>query len=515
MHKSHGDINMPNIAGLLVVKAVKGAGTNIIAQLISLIANIFGVIILARILQPKDFGIVTMVSTFYLLLTNFGENGFSEYIIQKQTINQSELNNIFWMHGVLSFSLMLIFMSMAPILALFYNEPLITPVSVVMAFGIIVQMLSTVHVAILKRNMEFSKVAINGVVSGAIGLMLAIVMAMTGAGYWAVVARQLSIPLVMAIGAWVVCPWRPGLPGRMKGAIGSFRYVLHVYGNFCLNHFARSLDKILLGKFHGAQILGIYDRAYYLSNMPSEQLLAPLHSVALATLSRLREDNESFCNYFKKAISTLAFLGVLAGLILTIAGKDLIYVLLGPEWEQSGVVVVAFGPGIGAMFIYTTHSWIHLSLGKPERWLRWSLVSSLVTGGLSLIFAPFGPVALASALSLSFYVLLFPSLWYAGRPIGLKVIPICKAIGPFFGSGIGTWLIWAGSFNLITTTSNFLIELNIFLRLFLEISISTFMYVTLVIAFHRGLGPIMEIVNLGRTFFSREEAPVSLDMDFP
>jgi O-antigen/teichoic acid export membrane protein len=489
----------------LKVKAVKGAGTNVIAQLISLIANTFGVIILARLLQPNDFGLVTMVATFYLLVSNFGANGFSEYIIQKQTINRFELNNIFWLHGILSFLLMIIFMSMAPILSNFYNEALITPIAVVMAFGIIVQMLSTVHLAILQRNMEFKKVAVNGVLAGVTGVVLAIVMAMSGAGYWAVVARQLSIPVVMTIGAWVVCPWRPGAPGQMKEAMGSFRYASHVYGNFCLNYFARNLDKILLGKYHGSQMLGIYDRAYYLSSMPAEQLVSPLHSVALSTLSRLREDSESFCIYFKKAISTLAFLGLLAGLILTIAGKDLIYVLLGQGWEKSGAVVEAFGPGIGAMFIYATHSWIHLALGKPERWLRWSIVSFVLTGSLFFISAPFGPVAVASAFSLSFYVLLFPALWYAGRPIGLKVIPICKAIMPFFGSAVVTWIIWAGSFNLIIATSKFLVELNIFLRIFLEISLSSILYVALLIAFHRGLGPIMEIVNLGKTFILREK----------
>jgi len=487
-------------------KAIKGAGTNVIAQMISLIANTLGVIALARLLDPQDFGLVTMVTTFYLLFCNFGINGFTEFIIQKQIVNKTELNNIFWLHGILSFSLMLIFIAATPLLSAFYREPRLKPIILVMALGIMVQMLSTNHLAILKRDMKFREVAVNQVLAVVISVLLAIIMAMEGAGYWAVVARQLSIPVVMTIGAWIVCPWRPGFPRQLKGGIDSLRYAIQVYGNFTLNYFARNLDKILLGRYQGSQVLGVYDRAYHLTSMPAEHLVSPLHSVALATLSRLSGDQKMYLSYYRKAISTLAFIGILAGLILTISGKDLIHVLLGLRWEKSGDVVMAFGPGIGIMFIYSTQSWLHLSLGKPERWLRWSLISFGFIGCLFLLAAPFGPVAVASAYSGSFYILLLPALWYAGQPIGLKVIPICRDIGPFLGSAIVTWLLWEGSFNLITATSKYLVELNIFLRLFMVISLTTMTYVALVVAFHRSLSPIMEMLSLAKTFVSREKS---------
>jgi O-antigen/teichoic acid export membrane protein len=485
--------------------AIKGAGTNVIAQMISLIANTLGVIVLARLLDPRDFGLVTMVTTVYLIFCNFGINGFTEFIIQKQIISTSELNIIFWLHGILSFCLMLIFIATIPLISAFYVEPRIKPVALVMALGIMVQMLSTNHLAILKRDMKFRVVAVNQVLAVLISVFLAIIMAMKGAGYWAVVARQLSITLVMTIGAWIVCPWRPGSPHKLEGAMDSLRYSIQVYGNFTLSYFARNLDKILLGRYHGSQVLGVYDRAYHLSTMPAEQLVSPLHSVALATLSRLSCDQKMYLGYFRKAISTLAFLGILAGLILTISGKDLVQVLLGPRWEKSGEVVMAFGPGIGIMFIYSTQSWLHLSLGKPERWLRWSIISFGFIGCLFLLAAPFGPVAVALAYSGSFYILLLPALWYAGRPIGLKLIPICWAIGPFLGSGIITWLILGGIFNFINVVSKYLVELNIFLKLFEVILLSTFIYVALVVAFHRSFAPIKEMLSLATTFFSRDK----------
>jgi O-antigen/teichoic acid export membrane protein len=491
----------------LKARAVKGAGANVVAQAISVVLRMAGVVFLARLLHPRDFGLVTMVNTVYLPLMNFGVNGFTEYIIQKQSISHVELNSIFWLHGFVSFFLMLCFIAAAPVLTAFYGEPRLGPIVVVMAFGIVVQVLLTSHMAILKRSMEFKKVAFNQVIAGVVSVVLAIAMAVQGWGYWAVVARQLSLPILMAVGAWIMCPWRPGFPMCPKGVMRSLRYAINVYGNFVLGYFSRNLDKVLLGRFFGPQILGAYDRAYYLSNMPAEQLITPLHSVALATLSRLRDDKKKYVNYYAKALSPLALVGVLGSVLLTVSGWDLVRVLLGPGWDQAGYVVMAFGPGVGMMIIYPTYTWIHLSLGKPERWVRWSLVEFGVTSAFILISAPFGPVYVAAAYSLSFYVLSFPAIWYAGRPIRLKIIPLGRIVGPYFASALSTWLIWLLNWKFFAATSTFLGSLSSFLRLCIVASLSSVIYVAFVVAFHRSFGPINDLISLVTIFVMKKRPP--------
>ncbi len=493
----------------LKTKAIKSGGVSIVAQMISLAIHMLGVIILARMLQPRDFGLVTMVTAFYLLLMNFGINGFTEFIIQKKTISHMELSTIFWLHAFISSLLMLGFIGAAPILAAFYNEPEIKRIAMVMSFGIIAQMLSTHHLALLKRKMEFVKLAVNRVMAGVISLVIAVVMAQKGFGYWAVVARQLSHVVLIGIGSWVMCPWRPGLPGKFQSVVGSLKYALHVYGNFILGYFSRNLDKILLGRFYGSKVLGNYDRAYHLTSTPTGQLVTPLHSVGLATLSRLIDTPDRYIRYYTKALCMLSFVGVWASLVLTLSGKDIIFLLLGHGWERAGIVVMAFGPGIGAMILYSTYSWIHLSLAKPDRWLRWSLVSLGFTVAFLFASAPFGPVYIAGAYSISYYVLLAPAIWYAGRPIGLKVIPIGKAIGPYFVSGAASFSILFAGTEFFTVTSSFIETLSPVLRLSIMVSSSIIIYTALVVAFHRSFDPVKDLFNFVRTFIQRDKTKSS------
>jgi PST family polysaccharide transporter len=113
---------------------------------------------------------------------------------------------------------------------------------------------------------------------------------------------------------------------------------------------------------------------------------------------------------------------------LTLVGKDMVRILLGARWEESGRIFTFFGPGIGVMLIYGTHGWIHLSIGKAERWFRWGVIELAVTVSLFFLFLHWGPVGIAVAWSASFWILLLPAFWYAGRPIQLEIAATLTAI---------------------------------------------------------------------------------------
>ena len=119
------------------------------------------------------------------------------------------------------------------------------------------------------------------------------------------------------------------------------------------------------------------------------------------------------------AVTALVGMGV--GAELTLVGKDVIRLVLGPGWEESGRMFTFFGPGIGIMLIYGTYGWIHLSIGTTGRWFRWGIVEFAVTALLFLVALPWGPVGIAVGWTASFWILIIPALWYAGRPISFGV----------------------------------------------------------------------------------------------
>jgi len=129
-----------------------------------------------------------------------------------------------------------------------------------------------------------------------------------------------------------------------------------------------------------------------------------------------------------RALGLMALVGMGLGADLTLVGRDLVLFLLGPKWMESGRLFTLFGPGIGVMLLYFTHVWIHLSIGRADRWFRWGLVDLLVTSVALLTGLRWGAEGIALAWVASYWIITLPALWYAGKPIGLGGVAILAAV---------------------------------------------------------------------------------------
>jgi O-antigen/teichoic acid export membrane protein len=260
----------------------------------------------------------------------------------------------------------------------------------------------------------------------------------------------------------------------------------------------RNTDNLLVGWRFGAPALGFYKKAYDLFVLPETQLLSPLSAVVVSTLSRVNRDREQFQRYLLRTISVLALLGMGIGADFALVGRDAIRFLFGPGWDEAGRIFALFGPGIGVMLLYNTHGWVHLSIGRPERWLRWGLLEFACTASLFLLMLRWGPSGVAFAWTASYFLLMFPSFWYAGKPIGLGIGPLLAVIWKFFAAsavaGVATFL-------LLRTVPSLTTALGAVGALARTIGVSSVffsLYIAGVILLHRGLGPIKETANLIR-----------------
>lgn len=487
-------------------KAVKGAGINVVTQFISFIFHTAGVIILARLLSPRDFGLVAMVTAFSIWIMNFGINGFTEYIIQKKDVNIQEINSIFWSHLFLASILSAIFILFSFFLVDFYKEPSLIGIAAAMSSSFPLYALYTCHFALLKREMKFAYISVVELIALIMSILLSIAAAITGMGYWAVVIRQLTLPIVTVIAAWLLRPWRPQRPEKLLSAMPALKYAFKVYCNFSLGHMTRNIDKVLLGKFHGSEVLGNYDRAYHLSMIPGTQLITPLNSVALATLSRLKHDRNLFTAYYVKAVSTISLLGTVLAVVLMLTSQDLILLLLGPAWTATGSVLMALAPGIAAMLIYGTHSWLHLSLGTPGRWLRWNIFASIITICAFIIALPYGAVAMGLAYSIRTYILLTPALWYAGLPVQLNPRKIFSSIWPYITSAFVVCVFWLFVSTQWPLLGDFLSSLSTLTRCIMIAGCATVLYFICIAAIQRSFKSIYDIGSLVRIFLKREKS---------
>ncbi len=408
--------------------AVRGAGFTLLSGGLGFGVQMISTVVLARLLTPSDFGLVAMVTTFNLLLTNFGMNGFTEAIQQREEINRSLVSNLFWINLGVGGLLTVGFAASGSLMARFYGDAKVAHVAIAIAPTIFLNSIAVQHLALLKRAMRFSTVSFNEIAARAVSVLVAIGLGWGGFGYWALVAAALAAPLTVAIGAWIQCRWLPSLPRRAPGTGEMVRYAFNVYGRFSFNYFTRNTDNLLVGWRFGSSALGSYKKAYDLFLLSACQLSAPLTSVAVSALSRLDRDSEQFRRYFLRSLAVMAFVGMAIGADLTLIGKDVILLVLGPAWAAAGRIFMFFGPGVGIMLIYNTHGWLHLSIGTAHRWFRWVLVEFAVTASLFLLGLHWGPAGIAAAWTLSFWILTLPAFWYAGKPIGFGVGPVVAEI---------------------------------------------------------------------------------------
>jgi O-antigen/teichoic acid export membrane protein len=408
--------------------AVRGAATTVSASAISLAVQVVSTVMLARLLTPADFGVVTMVTTFSLLLSSVGLNGFTEAVIQFEEMDRYTASNLFWLNSVVGLLLAVAFVGAGVPLASFYRNSLVAKVTTGLSVGIFVASLSVVHLALVKRSMRFSGTSTNDVVGRAVYTAVAILLAVRGWRYWALVAGIVSQQLSMTIGAWWLCRWIPSFPRRTGRTGATLRFAAKVYLQSSLRYSTRNLDNLLVGWRFNAVALGFYKKAFDLFALSANQLTAPLDNVALSALSRLNQDPARFRRYFANALGIIAFVGMAVSADLTLVGRDVVRLLLGTQWAESGRIFELFGPGIGVMLLASTVGWIHLSIGKPGRWVRWTVVELAVTASLFLAALRWGPIGIAAAWSVSYCILLIPAFWYAGRPIGLGVSFLMAAV---------------------------------------------------------------------------------------
>lgn len=493
-----GKFQDPSENAELSKSTVRNAGITIFAQGSVFAINLLGTFILARILAPADFGLVTMVTTFSLLLSSFGLAGLTEAVLQAEEINSSLASNLFWINISGGLILSILFGAAGSLLARFYADPRITKVSIGFSLAIFFSIASVLHLSLLKRAMQFGPVSANDIIGRVASVLTAICCALLGWGYWALVAGAIVQPIIVCIGACILCPWLPGLPRQVLGTGKMVRYATHVYGRYSLNYCTGNVDNLLVGWRFGASALGFYKKAFDLFVLPSFQLLSPILAVVVTTLSRKNKDRDDYKRYFLKGLCIVAFVGMAAGADLALIGRDVVRLLLGYKWGEAGRIFTYFAPGIGLMLVYQTTGWIHLSLGTTGRWLRWTVLELSVTGLLFLLALRWGPVGVAGAWTTAYCVLAIPAFWYAGKPIELSVSSVLNAIWRYVMAALIAgvtcaaivarmrWLPLVAPFGLAGTITRIVTNSVLF----------TLLYLGIVVVLFGGLEPLRQLVRL-------------------
>ncbi len=409
-------------------RSARSAVVALSSQGVRLGLTVLGTAILSRLLTPQDFGLVAMVAVVVGFAQVFRDAGLSTPTVQSPTITGPQISNVFWVNISVLSVLGGVLVLTAPLTARFYSDLRLVPVIVVLAIAFVLNGLSVIHEALLRRHLLFPSLGIAQIAAQTIGLVVMVTAAASGAGYWSLVYGTLTSSVASTILVFAFCPWLPSPPRRGVGSRHMMRSGVHLSGFNLVNYFAKNADFILIGRALGALQLGLYSKAFQISMLPMSQIRVPVSEVALPILSSLIEQPVRYRKYFEFIVLGLAALAFPIGAYFVLEAELIVHLVLGPQWNEAIPVFRVLSAGGAVQSVAAVCSLALMSHGYTARYLRLGVISGVVTVGALVIGLQWGIIGVAYGYTLSAVIILFITSALAFRETPIPITGFFMAL---------------------------------------------------------------------------------------
>jgi len=376
--------------------------------------------ILARLLSPKDFGLLGMATVFTGFAAIFGELGISSALIQKQDIDEAHLSSAFWLNIMVGVSLTTIFILMAPLIARFYNKPELRMILMIMSVNFILSSFTIIQQTVLTKEMNFKALTIRDIVGIILSGVVGISFAYKGYGVWSLVYQLLSFTFINSILLWKLSKWRPKFIFSKQSIVDIFHFSVNLTGFNIVNYFARNTDQLLIGKFLGAQALGFYSLAYRLMLYPLQNISAVIGKVMFPAFSKVQNNLEKVRNAYKKMVKAISLVTFPMMASLFIIVPEFVNAVFGPKWEPIIILVRIFCICGAVQSVGTTVGNILLSQGRADLQFKMQIFSTPIVVASIIIGMKWGIVGVAIFYTFQSLIWVHISFYITNRIINLK-----------------------------------------------------------------------------------------------
>ncbi|MDE6340364.1 MAG: lipopolysaccharide biosynthesis protein [Muribaculaceae bacterium] len=387
-------------------------------------------IIMARILTPADYGLVGMLAIFIAISQSLIDSGFSQALIRKQDRSQTDNSTVFFFNIAVGVILYIILFFCAPLIASFYNQPLLTPLTRAIGIGLIFNSLAVVQRALLTVDLDFKTQAkaslIGAIASGAIGIW----MAYAGYGVWSIVAQQLCNLALVTIFLWIFSHWKPTWVYSWKSFSELFGFGSKLMLSGLLDTAYRNIYLIVIGKVYKASDLGYFTRAQQFSDLVSSNVTGILQRVTYPVLCSIQDDNDRLKNAYLRILRITSFLmfPLLAG--LAGVSRPLVITLLTDKWLFAATLLI---PLCLTGMWYPVHA-INLNLlqvkGRSDLFLRLEIIKKIVGVIILCATIPLGIITMCWGMLVNSIIALVINTHYTGKLIGIGFFKQIKDILP-------------------------------------------------------------------------------------
>lgn len=395
-------------------------------------------IILARILAPKDYGVVAMIVIFTDIAQTFVDSGFSSALIRKPQLNKGDLSTAFYFNIVVGLVCYGILFAVSPLIADFYDLPILSPVIKVTALGVLLNSLCVVQRALFTKRVDFKTQALISIIcviiSGAVGLYLAY----NGYGVWALVIQGTAGSLVNCILLWVFSKWRPLLLFDRESLRYLWGYGSKLLASGLINTAYNNIFPIVIGKFYSPTQLGLFSRAQSYSSLLSSNITGILQRSTFPILSLIQDDDERLRTDYRRLLRMAAYIIFPLMVGMAAMARPLIITMITAKWEACVVYLQVI---CLAMMWYPIHA-INLNLlqvkGRSDLFLRLEVVKKVMGITVMCITIPMGVLAMCCGMVVTSMISLVINTYYTGKLIHVGFIRQMGDLMPILVAALAT-----------------------------------------------------------------------------
>lgn len=414
-------------------------GERISAQLISLVVSV----ILARMLEPADYGAVAIVMIFITIANVFVTNGFGSALVQKKDADNLDFSSVFWVNLLFSFLIYLLIYASAPYIAAFYNLNVLKWALRILGFRVIIAAVNSLQQAYVSRNMLFKRffwsTLFGTILSGVVGILIAY----KGGGVWALVFQYLTNTTVDTFVLWVTVRWRPEIKCSIIRAKKLISYGWKLLASALLDTVYHQLRNLLIGKIYTTEDLAYYNQGDKYPSLLVTNVNSSLNSVLFPVMSRYQNDSAKLKDLTRKTIQLSAFVMWPLMLGLAAVAEPLVHIVLTDKWLPCVPYLRVFCLSYGLWPIHTSNLQAIAALGRSDLFLKLELVKKGI-GLIALVVSiSYGPMAMAISLVITGVIGIFINSAPNVKLIEYKISEqLYDLLFSFFTAGIMFIIVW-------------------------------------------------------------------------
>ena len=412
-------------------RGLKGSIWNFLNMMVNQLKTFIVSLILARLLMPADFGLVSMALILNSILDFLVDFGFSSAIIQKETIDNKEVSTVLWLNLLIGGCCSIIALCCAPLIAWFYEMSQLKSLINVTAWSFLISSFGTLQTALFQRALDFkspfSAKLISGLVSGGIG----IAMAFGGYGVWALVYSNVAGWVLYSVIIWIMSPWRPKFIFKLYLITDMISFGAKMTLSTVINRIVKQMDTLIIGKLYSAASLGLYNRAQSLNNLVIEYSFSSIRSVMLPSLSMIQKDNEAMKYSVLKLLHIISFLTFYFSGIMFICADDILLFLYGEQWVGAVPIFRILSISSISLCLPVIFDAVLTAVNRMTMYLWLSVFRNIILLLAIPLGVKFGFIVYVWAVSIASILKIFPSMVTTKIAIRLSLAEQLIAVGKY------------------------------------------------------------------------------------